>query len=148
TIHLGTEYAALLVDAGYRPPVTTESLPQPGGGVVAVARVAGSGAFMPPPPKTLTFSGYEWDIRQGPDERFGSNDYDARNASVDDDGHLHLILTERDGRWTSAEVRLIRSLGYGTYSFDVRDTSQLDPAAAFSMFTWAEAADPHNREMK
>ena len=30
-IHLGTEYAALLVEPGYRPPDTTEALPRPGG---------------------------------------------------------------------------------------------------------------------
>jgi hypothetical protein len=33
-------------------------------------------------------------------------------------------------------VSLTRSLGYGTYSFVVRDTSHLEPAAVFGMFTW------------
>ena len=42
-IHLGQEYAALLVDADYLPPATAETLPEPGGGIVAVARVRGSG---------------------------------------------------------------------------------------------------------
>ena len=101
----------------------------------AVARVAGSGTFVPPPPKTIAFSGYDWVVRQTQNDRHGMNDYDARNVWVDGEGHLHLLLTERDGRWTSADVRLTRSLGYGTYSFDVRDTSQLDPSAAFSMYT-------------
>src|SRR5262245_27098902 len=36
TIHLGTEYAALLVDPGYRPPATTDVLPKPGGPIAAV----------------------------------------------------------------------------------------------------------------
>ena len=148
SIHLGTEYAALLVDAEYRPPGTTESLPERGGGVVAVARVGGSGTFVPPASKTLTFSGYDWEVRQQPGDRHGLNDYDARNASVDNEGHLHLLLSERDGRWTSAEVRMTRSLGYGTYSFDVRETSQLDPAAALSMFVWdALGADQNYREL-
>jgi hypothetical protein len=35
--HLGTEYAALLVDAEYRPPAKTPALPGIGGGVAAVA---------------------------------------------------------------------------------------------------------------
>ena len=35
--HLGTEYAALLVEADYRPPARTDVLPSPGGSVVAVA---------------------------------------------------------------------------------------------------------------
>jgi hypothetical protein len=72
------------------------------------------------------------------------NDYDGRNVWVGSDGHLHLLLTERDGRWTSADVRLTRSLGYGTYSFDVRDTSELDPSAAFSMYTFDPLGSDQN----
>src|SRR5262249_14590066 len=74
---------------------------------------------------------------------------DARNAWVDGDGHLHLLLTERDGRWTSAEVRMARSLGYGTYSFDFRTIASLDPAAALTMFTWDPlGADQNYREVR
>jgi hypothetical protein len=147
-IHLGQEYAALLVDPDYRPPATAESLPERGAGIVAVTRASGTGKFVAPPPKTITFSGHEWLVRQLPNDRHGMNDYDARNVWVDDAGHLHLLLSERDGRWTSADVRLTRSLGYGTYSFDVRDTSQLDPAAAFSMYTYDPlGADQNFREL-
>jgi hypothetical protein len=143
-IHLGQEYAALLVEADYRPPATTESLPERGGGVVAVTRVVGSGKFVPPAPKTIAFSGYDWLVRQTQNDRHGMNDYDGRNVWVDGEGHLHLLLTERDGRWTSADVRLTRSLGYGTYAFDVRDTSQLDPSAAFSMYTFDPLGSDQN----
>jgi hypothetical protein len=144
SIHLGQEYAALLVDADYRPPATAESLPELGGGIVAVTRVGGSGKFVAPPPKTIAFSGYDWFVRQTQNDRHGMNDYDGRNVWVDSEGHLHLLLSERDGRWTSAEVRLTRSLGYGTYSFDVRDTSQLDPSAAFSMYTFDPLGSDQN----
>src|SRR5262249_11105358 len=148
SIHLGTEYAALLVDAEYRPPGTAESLPERGGGVAAVARVGGSGPFVAPESKTLAFSGYDWEVRQQPTDRHGMNDYDARNVWLDDDGHLHMRLSQRDGRWTSADVRMTRSLGYGTYSFDLRDTSELDPSVAFSMYTWdALGADQNFREL-
>ena len=58
TIHLGIEYAALLVQPEYRPPDTTEVLPRPGGEVIAVATVKGTGAYVPAPLKRLTFSGY------------------------------------------------------------------------------------------
>jgi hypothetical protein len=144
SIHLGQEYAALLVDADYRPPATTESLPEPGGGVVAVIRVGGTGKFVAPAPKTITFSGYDWIVRQTQNDRHGMNDYDGRNVWVDSQGYLHLLLSQRDGRWTSADVRLTRSLGYGTYSFDVHDTSQLDPAAAFSMYTFDPLGSDQN----
>ena len=43
--HLGTEYAALLVEPGYVPPSVTITLPTPGNGVVAVAVVAGRPPF-------------------------------------------------------------------------------------------------------
>ena len=39
---------------------------------------------------------------------------------------------------------MARSLGYGTYSIDLRDTSQLDPAAALSMFTWDQLSTDQN----
>jgi hypothetical protein len=41
TTHLGTEYAALLVESDYLPPAVTDVLPRPGGAVVAVAVVEG-----------------------------------------------------------------------------------------------------------
>ena len=43
--HLGTEYAALLVEIGYEPPPLTISLPAVGNGVVAVAVVEGRPPF-------------------------------------------------------------------------------------------------------
>jgi hypothetical protein len=144
TTHLGTEYAALLVNADYQPPPTIESLPPAGGAIVAIATAKGSGRYTTPAQKVLKFSGYEWEVRQIPSDRAGANDYDARNAWVDEGGLLHLLLTERDGRWTSAEVKLTRSLGYGTYMFVVRDTSRLDPAAALGFLTWDELAREQN----
>src|SRR5262245_38224721 len=43
--HLGTEYAALLVEPGYKPPVVTDALPDEGAGVIAVAVVKGRPVF-------------------------------------------------------------------------------------------------------
>jgi hypothetical protein len=147
TIHLGLGYAALLVDQGFRPPATMESLPERGGAVVAIATVKGSGEFRLPEPAMLTFSGYEWETRQVPSDRYGANDFDARNAWVDPEGMLHLMVVKREGIWTSAEVKLTRALGYGTYAFSVRDTSTLDPAVAFGMFTWDDLSEQYHREL-
>jgi len=154
TIHLGVEYGALLVEPGYRPPDTTASLPAPGGAVIAVATVNGTGTAPPiadlegKPRKLLTFSGYEWEARAAPSDRGGPNDYDPDNAWIDADGFLHLKLAKRGDRWTSAEVILTRSLGYGTYIFTVRDISGLDPAAVFGMLTWDHGAtDQNHREL-
>jgi hypothetical protein len=147
-IHLGTEYAALLVDASYRPPATVDVLPRVGGSVFAVSTVTGRGHFVPTPRKMLTFSGYEWQIRQTASDRGGTNQYDAANAWTDADGFLHLRLARRDGQWTSAEVVLTRGLGYGTYAFVLRDVSRLDPAAAIGLLTWDDlGADQNHREL-
>jgi hypothetical protein len=145
--HLGTDYAALLVRAGFQPATTLDEMPAPGGQIVAVASVKGSepAAHVT---KTLQFSGYEWRIRNAPSDRGGQNNYDANNAWTDSSGALHLRIANASGQWTCAEVSLTRSLGYGTYSFVVRDTSRLEPAAVFSIFTWDYAGtDPNHREM-
>ena len=145
--HLGAEYAALLVDAGFQPAARLNELPGREGGVLAVAATKGSppGAAIS---KTLQFSGYEWRIRNAPSDRGGLNAYDASNAWVDSHGALHLRIAKVSGQWTCAEVTLTRSFGYGTYSFVVQETSHLEPAAVFSIFTWDYAgADQNHREM-
>ena len=96
----------------------------------------------------MTFSGYEWQIRQVPSDRGGANDYDPANAWIDESGALHLRIAGDAGTWTSAEVILTRSLGYGTYSFVVRDISHLEPAVAFGMFTWDDlGVEQNHREI-
>jgi hypothetical protein len=143
--HLGTEYAALLVEPNYRPQAMTDTLPTPGGAVAAVAIVKGQNS---PPSKMIQFSGYEWRVRNAPSNRGGHNLYDPGNAWVDASGALHLRIAKVDDKWTCAEVSLNRSMGYGTYSFTVRDTSQLELAAAFAMFTYDYAgADQNYREV-
>jgi hypothetical protein len=46
TTHLGTEYAALLVEPDYVPSPITDALPNPGGAVVAVATTEGTPPFV------------------------------------------------------------------------------------------------------
>jgi hypothetical protein len=146
--HLGTEYAALLVEPGYRPPATMEVLPKEGDGVIAVATAEGEKPERAAS-KTLHFSGYEWEIRQLASDRAGTrNTFDPANAWTDERGFLHLRIARSSGEWTCAEVKLTRSLGYGSYLFVVRDTSHLEPAAVLSMLTREDSgSDPNNREV-
>jgi hypothetical protein len=146
--HLGSDYAALLVEADYRPPPMMDDLPGVGGGVVAVASVSGA----PPgtqPVETLRFSGYDWEVRRLASDRAGTrNVFDPANAWVDDRGFLHLRIAHGAEGWTCAEVKLTRSLGYGTYVFVVSDTSQLEPSAVLTLFTREDdGTDPNSREM-
>jgi hypothetical protein len=137
-IHLGLEYAALLVDPTYDPPQQTESLPIVGNGVVALAVVNGEGpAPVLPSPKILNFSGYEWTTSAGPIFRAGSrNFFDPANVWTDERGALHLRISGSLGKWAAAEVRLTRSLGYGTYRFQLRDVSHLEPSALLTLIAW------------
>jgi hypothetical protein len=141
-VHLGTDYAALLVDSSYHPVAVLRQLPGRGGAVaqVAVARgQAKSSSFF------IDFSGFKWRVRWKPSDRGGtSNPYNPENVYTDRAGALHLQIVNRNQRWTCSEVKLTRSLGYGTYSFIVKDTSRLDPSLAFSVFTWDYSTDEQN----
>jgi len=148
--HLGTEYAALLVDKSYNPPQTAETLPDIGADVVAVAVAKGLGPAPPAKPtKLLQFSGYDWIARSAASNRGGShNSFDPANVWTDDNGALHLRISGVPGHWSCAEVRLPRSLGYGTYVFVIRDTSQLEPSAVLTLFTWdGNGTDQNRREL-
>jgi hypothetical protein len=138
TVHLGLQYAALLVDPTYNPPEQTESLPVVGSGVIAQAIVNGTGAPpVLPLPKILNFSGYEWTTSSGPIFHAGSrNFFDPTNVWMDKAGALHLRISGSPGKWSAAELRLTRSLGYGTYRFQVRDVSHLEPSALLTLITW------------
>ena len=137
-VHLGIQYAALLVDPTYNLPVQTESLPIVGNGVEALAVINGEGpAPVFPAPKILTFSGYEWTTSTGPIFHAGSRHFfDPANVWTDERGALHLRISGSPGKWSAAELKLTRSLGYGTYRFHVRDISHLEPSAVLTLITW------------
>jgi hypothetical protein len=164
--HLGYQYAAMLVDPSYQPPPTLDAAPIAGGPVIAVSIVKGVGTLPPSPTKPLRFSGYDWKVRMVAADRGGVNNlYDADNAWTDAKGALHLRIAKKSGRWTCAQAVLSRSLGYGTYTFVVDDTSHLEPSVVFSMHTydqwgaaesyreldmeitrWGNAKDPFNAQ--
>jgi len=136
--HPGTAYAALLVDSRFNPMPTVATLPTRGGAVLAVA--IAEGAKRRSVAKILTFSGYQWEIRKTASNRAGTiNTFDESNAWTDQAGLLHLRISGNKGHWTSGEVKLSRSLGYGSYRFVVRDVSELEPAAVLSFFTWDDS---------
>lgn len=144
--HPGTTYAALLVDSRYNPPLTVKALPEKGGAVIAEAIADGATG---PQPKILQFSGYQWEARQTASDHGGySNLFSPQNAWTDANGFLHLRVSKQGEHWVSAEVKLTRSLGYGSYRFVVRDASHLEPAAVFAMFTLDEAGPPREMDIE
>jgi len=141
-VHLGTQYAALLVDSSYHPAPVLRELPGRGGVVAQVAIARGqekSSSFF------IDFSSFRWRVRFKPSDRGGtSNPYNPDNVYTDEAGALHLQIVKRGQRWTCSEVKLTRSLGYGTYSFTVEDTSRLDPSVVLEMYTWDYSTDEQN----
>jgi hypothetical protein len=128
------------VKPGYDPPVQADDLPAVGRFVLATANV--EGRPVRPHRKTLMFDGYQWDVRDTPYNPGGTaNNYDRANAWTDDRGFLHMRIRARptavppEPAWTSAELSLNRSLGYGSYRFLLRDISRLDDSIVFAMFT-------------
>jgi len=150
--HFGLEYAALLVDPGYSPPEKANALPPKGGAIAAVAQVKGRGfdqAVHSQTAKQVRFSGLTWTARSRPNDRGGStSEYDPANVRVDDQGRLHLRITKGPDGWKCAEVRLLDPLGYGTYSFSVGKTGEVEPAAVLGLYTFDLGAPEQNyREM-
>ena len=136
--HLGTEYAALIVEPGYSPLTVADVLPMKGGGVAAVATVAGkSTPSSAPPTVPLHFSGYDWDVYQVPRDLFGvMHANSASNATTDENGFLHLRLCREGAEWVGADMQLNRSLGYGSYLIVVRDLPRFEPDTVLGITTY------------
>ena len=102
----------------------------------------------PPGPSTIRFSGYDWSVKSysrkiGP----GPNLFAAANVSVDTQGRLHLRIQRSGNRWTCAEVIANASLGYGTYTWTIDSTADLDPNAVLGLFTWNDDPAFAHREI-
>ena len=147
--HLGFQYAAILVEPDYLPAPKIGELPDLGNGVIAITVVPGKPGLSPTPDvvqKTISFSGYEWTVHDRTFNRGGTvNVFDPGNVWTDEKGYLHLRISKKNDQWTSAEINLTRSLGYGTYRIVVQDITLMDPATVFSMFTWDERGAKLNR---
>ena len=156
--HLGSQYAALLVKASYRPSATLQSLPGLGGEVLAlttvkaVAESAGQPTDKPEQSRTIHFSGFDWQVKAsnnpvGPGPNFFSAS--DENVRVDNVGRLHLRITRRAGQWQCAEVILARQTGFGTYRFYL-DSAPENIAqatnAVLGMFTWNDGDAEHHHD--
>jgi hypothetical protein len=147
-IHLGRDYAALLVARTYQPPGQLKSLPPLDNQILAEASAPATG---PPPPAQvgapdIHFSGYDWETRDVPGNNGGAlHEYDPRNVWVDNQGAMHLRITRVHDKWVCAEAYTLRSFGYGAYSFHLRDIGHMDPAAMLSLNTWDDSEVEQNR---
>src|SRR3954447_13625742 len=99
--------------------------------------------------RTISWSGYRWDVRPTGVGGPGANLWSDSPAGVHTDGSDLVLSTVRDasGCWTSAEVDSRRHLGYGTYRWIVAsDLSGLDAGEVLGLFTYGGSA-PSNNEI-
>lgn len=92
--------------------------------------------------REIQWSGRTWMVAdsQGNTRPPGANVFSdsQQNVYVDPDGQLHLaIRRDHTGRWTAAEVKLVESLGYGAYEWQVASRYDLyPPNAVAGLFTY------------
>ena len=147
--HRATKIIAFLVPKGYWPPI------------LEGAPCIPSELYKYPHTEAIryekiNFSGYDWWVKRawckvgpGPNYFCDSNDV----VWVDPNGHLHLKIAQKEGKWCCSEVIADASLGYGTYIFTVQGkVDLLDENIVLGLFTWDDTgncnvAQYHYREI-
>jgi hypothetical protein len=99
--------------------------------------------------RTISWSGYTWDVRGAGFGDPGPNHWSDSEANVHMDGTdlVLAIVPDASGLWTSAEVANQHHLGYGTYRWIVAsDLSALDANEVLGLFTYG-GSSPSNNEL-
>ena len=83
----------------------------------------------------LTFSGFSWDVKTGYYSP-GDNHWSEQNVRVDDNGWLHLRLSNAGDAWQCAEIAS-GAFGYGLYRFHIAGpVDLLDKNAVLGLFLY------------
>ena len=131
--HPWSRIVALLVDKSHVPGSTRQTHPAGESGVLAWDEYPSSA-----PDRVIEFAGHRWKVKNADLAGPGPNNFSDSEANIRVAGDgLHLAITQRDGRWYSAEVFAERSLGYGSYTFQVATRlDALDYQAVFAGFVY------------
>ncbi|MBU1167301.1 VCBS repeat-containing protein, partial [Patescibacteria group bacterium] len=90
--------------------------------------------------REIDFAGYSWQVKNGyfapgPNHWGEGEEF----VSVDADQRLHLRVKEQNNLWSSSEVYLPSSLGFGNYSFEVEgQVDQTDPSLVAGLFLYQD----------
>ncbi len=88
----------------------------------------------------IRFAGYEWAVKSSESMGPGPNIWKPENVRVDSKGRLHLRITNLGGKWQCAEVRSLKRFGFGTYGFEVENTTgDLDRNVVLGLFNYPTA---------
>lgn len=108
--------------------------------LLAVIIFAQSGLVSMASNRTISFSGYTWNVKNsyfGPGPNWWTDA--ASDVYTDNNGALHLSIINRGGTWYSSEVYLPNSLGYGTYTFTTNsNVDSFDPNVVLGLFMYQD----------
>lgn len=98
---------------------------------------AAAAIALPAQARTVAFGGLSWQVRADGKGGPGPNHWDDANVWLDDNGALHLKISQVGGRWYCAELETTQPLGFGTYQFWV-DTrvDNFDPNVVLGLFDY------------
>jgi hypothetical protein len=96
--------------------------------------------------RQLEWEGINWtvkrtveDIAISPGPNLFCSDED--NVFIDGNSHLHLLINNMSGYWLCSELISDTSLGFGTYTFNLKSrVDNLDLHAVIGIFTWDDVA--------
>jgi hypothetical protein len=138
---LATRVTALLVSSNYNQPCVLGAAYLPTN-VLAQALASAVTTRASPGLRWLGFSGYDWWVKTsagqvGPGPNYFSDS--TNNVWLDGLGQLHLRITNRSNQWQCAELVSARTLGYGSYRFELGSpVDNLDPMVVLGLFTWSD----------
>jgi hypothetical protein len=145
-----TRIAALLVNTNYN---QTCVLGLPNLPTSAYAQAIAKTIVTRPSPgvRFLNFSGYDWWVKSpagltGPGPNYFSDA--TNNVWVDTNGWLHLRITHRTNAWECAELISARTLGPGSYRFELNSPADnLNPNVTLGLFTYSDDPAFSDREI-
>jgi len=85
--------------------------------------------------QTIHWSGRDWKVTRG--GMAGVAKGDPANVSIDDQGYLHLSITQRAGNWTASELFTVENFGFGTYQWIVEgNVYDMDKSTVLGLFPY------------
>jgi hypothetical protein len=89
--------------------------------------------------KALYFSGFEWTVRETGKGAPGNNFWHEDNVWVDENGFLHLVMRQRDGVWTCAEIKTKERFQFGKFTFEIIGRiDRLDKNVVLGLFNYPQ----------
>jgi hypothetical protein len=145
-----TRITALLVGTNYNEPCVMGPANLPAN-VTAQAIASATVERANPNLRSISFSGYDWWVKAGPGlvgpgpNRFSDS---TNNVWLDDQGRLHLRITNASNEWLCAEVVTRRTFGYGSYRFELDSpVNNINPSVVLGLFTWSDDPAYTHREI-